>query len=120
MSARRWPPHTVAQHFEGRTPAVKAIYEAVLTAARKVGPFQEDPKRTSIHLSRTTVFAGVAARKDALILTLKSAKDLIGPRVVRRERASANRWHVAVRLESPADVDAEVCEWLAAAYELSA
>jgi hypothetical protein len=91
-----------------------------LKAAKNLGPFQEDPKKTSIHLNRKTAFAGVATRKDALILTLKSSKDLKGPRVAKREQVSANRWHVEVRLESPKDVDAQLDGWLAAAYELSA
>ncbi|HEX5009325.1 MAG TPA: DUF5655 domain-containing protein [Planctomycetota bacterium] len=110
---------TVAQHFEGRAPAVKATYDAVLAAARKLGPFEEDPKKTSIHLNRKTAFAGVATRKDALILTVKSDKDFTGPRVVKREQTSASRWHVELRLESPKDVDAKLRGWLAAAYAIS-
>lgn len=111
---------TVAQHFEGRAPAVQATYQAILAAARKLGPFTEDPKKTSIHLNRRSAFAGIATRKAALILTVKSSKDLDGPRVVKSEQLSASRWHVEVRLEGPADVDARVRGWLAAAYELSA
>lgn len=111
---------TVAQHFQGRTPAVKATYDAILKVAKKLGPFTEDPKKTSIHLNRKSAFAGVATRKEALILTVKSAKELDGPRVVKSEQVSASRWHVEVRLEAPGDVDAKVRGWLAAAYELSA
>jgi hypothetical protein len=110
---------TVAQHFTNRAPSVKSTYAAILAAARKLGPFEEDPKKTSIHLNRKTAFAGIATRKDALILTLKSDKDLTGPRVVRREQTSASRWHLELRLESPKDVDKRLQEWLARAYELS-
>ena len=97
---------------------MKATYSALLQAAKKLGPFQEDPK-TSIRLNRKSAFAGVATRKDALILTLKSQSDLDGPSVVKREQVSAHRWHIELRLVSPRDVDATVREWLAAAYELS-
>ena len=96
---------TVAQHFEGRAPAVKATYDALLKAAKKLGPFQEQAKKTSIHLNRKSAFA---------------AKELDGPRVMKSEQLSASRWHVEIRLESPRDVDAKVRDWLAAAYELSA
>ena len=98
---------------------MKATYAALLKAAKRLGPFQEDPKKTSIHLNRKSAFAGVATRKDALILTLKSQSDLDGPSVVKREQVSAHRWHIELRLASPRDVDATVREWLAAAYELS-
>lgn len=111
---------TVRQHFEGRAPVVEAIYAKLLAAARKLGPVAEDPKKTSIHLVRATAFAGVATRKDALVLTLKSATDVDSPRVVKREQTSKSRWHVEVRLEAPSDVDRELVGWLKKAYELSA
>jgi uncharacterized protein DUF5655 len=110
---------TVAQHFQDRAPAVRAVYERLLAAAKRLGPVHEEPKKTSIHLARKTAFAGVATRKNALILTLKSATDLKSPRVSKHERASANRWHLEVRLDDPAQVDAEIEGWLRAAYELA-
>jgi uncharacterized protein DUF5655 len=110
---------SVSSHFEDRTPAVRVIYDRILTIARRFGPVQEEPKKTSIHLARKTAFAGVATRKNALILTLKSATDLKSPRVSKHEKASANRWHLEVRLDDPAQVDAELEAWLKAAYELA-
>jgi hypothetical protein len=111
--------HSVADHFSGREPVVAAIYAAILKAARKLGPVREDPKQTSIHLMRDTAFAGVGTRKNALILTLKSTTDITSPRIVKRERPSAKRWYLNVRLESPRDVDAELRGWMVASYELS-
>lgn len=111
--------HTVRQHFEDRAPAVRAIYDRLLQAAKRFGPVREEPKKTSIHLARKTAFAGIATRKSALILTLKSATDLRSPRISKREQASANRWHLEVRLDDPAQVDGELVGWLKAAYELA-
>jgi len=101
------------------TPPQRAIYTRLLKAARTIGPFAEDPKKTSIHLTRKTAFAGVATRKDALQLTIKSSTDIRSPRIVKRQQASANRWHLEVRLESPKDVDRELTSWLREAMELS-
>jgi hypothetical protein len=106
-------------HFEKSSPEVWAAYQAILEAARCLGPVHEDPKKTSIHLVRDTAFAGVAARRDALILTLKSDRPLKSKRVRRSEQTSAGRWHHEVRIAKPADVDRELKDWLAAAYELS-
>ena len=111
--------HTVQQHFADRAPEVKATYAAILKAARKLGAVQEDPKKTSIHLVRKTAFAGVATRKTALILTLKSDVDVQSKRIMRREQASRNRWHVEIKLESPDQVDKELEGWLKKAYELA-
>jgi uncharacterized protein DUF5655 len=101
------------------TPAQRAIYDKLLRAAAAIGPFREDPKKTSIHLTRKTAFAGVATRKGALQLTLKSATDIASPRVVRREQASANRWHLEIRLDDPRQVDRELTAWLADAMRLA-
>ena len=110
---------TVAQHFEGRAPAVRAIYQQITRAAKMIGPFTEEPKKTSIHLARRSAFAGVATRKDALLLTIKSAVDINSPRIIKHERASAHRWHLVVRLDDPNQVDGELKSWLRDAMALS-
>jgi hypothetical protein len=109
----------VQDHFKDRAPVVRKTYDAILKAARKLGPAKEDPKKTSIHLARNTAFAGIATRKNALILTLKSATDIKNPRIMKREQASANRWHVEIKLEDPKQVDRELVGWLKKSYELA-
>jgi Domain of unknown function (DUF5655) len=111
--------HTVKEHFENRAPEVKATYAAILKAAKKFGPVKEEAKKTSIHLVRKSAFAGVATRKTALILTLKSDSDIANKRIAKREQASAHRWHLEVKLENPEQVDGEILTWLKQAYELA-
>src|SRR3954451_15738676 len=112
-------PPSVDDHFAGRSPVVRRIYDRLLAAVATLGAVAEDPKKTSIHLNRKTAFAGVVTRKDSLILTLKAALDIRSLRVSKHERASANRWHLEVKLSDPAEVDAELIGWLKEAYELS-
>jgi len=111
--------HTVAEHFVNRAPEVKATYAALLKAAKQFGPVKEEAKKTSIHLVRKSAFAGVATRKTALILTLKSDADRKSKRIHRREQASAHRWHLETKLEVPEQVDGEIMAWLKNAYELA-
>ena len=111
---------TVSQHFAGKSENVKATYKRLLKVAASFGDFTEDPKKTSIHLNRRTAFAGVATRKEALLLTLKAPQDIKSSRVRKHEQASANRWHLELSLASPSEVDAELVKWLREAYELSA
>lgn len=111
--------HTVKEHFENRAPEVKATYAAILQAAKRFGPVQEEAKKTSIHLVRKSAFAGVATRKTALILTLKSDSDIASKRIAKREQASAHRWHLEIKLETPEQVDRELIHWLERAYELA-
>lgn len=111
--------HTVNEHFKNRAPEVKATYAAILRAAKKLGPVSEEAKKTSIHLVRKTAFAGVATRKTALVLTLKSDSDVINKRIAKREQASAHRWHLEIKLETPQEVDPELVGWLRKAYEMA-
>ena len=111
--------YSVPEHFQDRAPEVRGTYTEILKAARKLGPVREEAKKTSIHLVRKTAFAGVATRKTALILTLKSGADLPSSRVTKRERVSANRWHLEIRLDAPNQVDRELVGWLKSAYDLA-
>ncbi len=111
--------NTVTNHFRGSAPNVAATYAAILEAANALGQVIEDPKKTSIHLVRATAFAGVAVQKAALVLTLKSDRDVASRRIRKREQASASRWHLEVRLENPGEVDAEIRRWLERSYMLA-
>ena len=101
------------------TPAQRRIYKRLLAAANAIGPFKEDPKKTSIHLTRKSAFAGVATCKDALLVTIKADADIRSRRIVKHQHASATRWYLDVRLERPKDVDRELKSWLADAMRLA-
>lgn len=109
----------VSAHFSSAVADVRATYDAVLKAARGLGKVREEPKKTSIHLVRRSAFAGIATRRDSLILTLKASTALSSPRVERSQQTSTNRWHHEVRLRTPSDVDQELRVWLERAYELA-
>jgi hypothetical protein len=111
---------SVASHFIGKEPDTRKIYDRLLKTSGAFGPFTEDPKKTSIHLVNRTAFAGVATRKNAIVLTIKSDRKLASPRIHKSEQTSASRFHHEVKLTSPAEIDAELTGWLKAAYELSA
>jgi hypothetical protein len=110
----------IEAHFKGREPVVRSTYLALVAMARALGAVTEDPKKTSIHLVRSTAFAGVATRKSSLVLTLKSPTDIKSRRVTKREQVSARRWHLEVRVDSPQQIDKQIKTWLKRAYDLSA
>ena len=111
---------TTASHFEGKSPAVREIYDSLIRNLKKIGPLAEDPKKTSIHINNKTALAGVATRKAHLILTIKSDRKLASPRIHKTEQVSAHRFHHEVKLTSVSDVDDELMNWLRIAYEMSA
>jgi Domain of unknown function (DUF5655) len=111
---------TVEQHFSNKQPQVRSTYERLLELATQFGSVREEPKKTSIHLMNRTAFAGVATRKESLILTLRAATDLTHARIIKHEQTSANRWHLDFRLESPEQIDSKIESWLRDAFALAA
>jgi hypothetical protein len=109
----------VENHFSSKEPIVRQIYDSMLKAIREFGAVVEEPKKTSIHLVNSSALAGVATRKDSLILTVKSDRKLTSPRIHKSEQVSAGRFHHEVKLKSPADVDDQLIGWLRDAYRLS-
>jgi len=113
------PMPTVDEHFAGKSDEIRAIYDRLIALAEKFGPVEQDPKKTSIHLNRKTAFAGVAVRKEHLILTIKSDRPIKSPRIFKSEQTSASRYHHEVKLAKLRDLDAELRAWLEEAYNLS-
>jgi len=109
----------ISHHFEGTAPEVRAIYNAVLAAARRLGPVDEDPKKTTIHLNRRTAFLGVSTRKAALLLTVKADGPWVHPLIAKSEQVSARRWHHDLKLTDSDQIDDDVLAHIATAYELS-
>jgi hypothetical protein len=112
--------YTVRNHFEGKEPVVRQIYDKLLSTVKLFGPVAEDAKKTSIHLVNTTALAGVAIRRGHLILTIKSDRPLSSRRIHKSEQVSARRFHHELKLMSPADIDEELAGWLKIAYVMSA
>jgi hypothetical protein len=111
--------YSVSDHFAGKDPVVRAIYDRLLDETRCFGSVVEEPKKTSIHLVKKSAFAGVATRKHAILLNIKSAAPIVDARIVHAEKVSANRYHQEVRLAAPEEIDVVLLGWLKEAYELS-
>lgn len=105
--------------FEGKSDAVQATYDRLVEKlVRKVGSFGVEAKKTGLHLTNGSAFAGVHPKKNWLDLTLRLSEPLSGARVRSKEQVSRNRWHNEVRLSAPSEVDAELMSWLVKAHAL--
>ena len=107
--------------FGDRTSPSRAAYDALLAALRELGPVEVEPKKTCVHVVAErdgTAFAGIHPRKNGVLLTLRTETAIASPRVRKTEQASRNRHHNDLLVSSPAEVDAELKRWLAAAYAL--
>jgi len=109
----------VEKHFENKSPTVREIYDGLIQKVKSFGNVQEEPHKTSIHLLNQTAFAGVATRKDYLLLTIKTDHPIESSRVTKTEQVSRNRFHLLIKLESLKEIDSELLRWLKDAYKLS-
>ena len=64
-------------------------------------------------------FAGVHPRADGIVLSLVLDAPLKNARVHKSEQVSANRHHVELKLEDPAEVNYELVAWIKQAYSLT-
>jgi len=111
--------NSVDQHFEGRSPVVRDIYDTIIAAAHQFGPVEQDAKKTSIHLNRKNAFAGIRTRREFLILTVKATEDIKSPRISKREQTSPNRWHHEIKINSVDEIDGQIVDWLRSSYGLA-
>jgi len=104
--------------FIGKDDVVRSLYDRLVEALHTVGPFQEEPKKTSLHLVQTVGFAGVHPRKSSLLLNVRTDHPIESQPITKTEQVSKNRFHNELKLASPGEVDEELLGWLKNAYEL--
>lgn len=103
-----------------KSPASQSTYAKVIAELTRLGPFDVEEKKTSVHLKRGRAFAGVHPRATGIILNLVLDAPLQDKRVHQSEQVSAHRHHVEFKLEDPAQVDAQLVSWMKKAYDLTA
>lgn len=103
-----------------RSPEVGEIYTQLLNVLKPFGPYDVEEKKTSLHLSRGSAFAGVHPRAKAVLLNIRHAEPIRSKRFRKVEQVSKNRFHSEVLLERVDQVDEELVGWLKAAYDLAA
>ncbi len=99
-------------------PQALKLYRALLASVKKIGPFEEQVKKTSVHLARKSAFVGVHPRKEYLLLTVKAEQPLKNPRIFKSEQVSKNRWHLEMKLTDLSELDAETLKLIRTAYDL--
>jgi len=112
------PRYSLAHHFRGKPPAIRAIYREVVAAVRALGPVRVLPEKTRIAFQVRMSFAQVTPRRSWLDGHVVLARRLDHPRFRQVQTFSARNHVHAFRLLSPADVDADVRAWLAEAYRV--
>ena len=108
------------EHFKGRDPHLRQVFDALVSKLRKIGPVKVDPVKTSINLTSGRHLGAVTVRGTYLRVGFYSAKRIVDPRIVHFERLGPERFGHSVVLESAEEIDDQLMAWLAAAYAMRA
>ena len=106
------------EHFAGRPPEIRAIFDRVLDLAERCGPVTVLPERSRIALQARMSFAALQPRRAGLDGHVVLARRLESPRFRRIETFGPCSHLHAFRFASVEEVDDEVAAWLAEAYEV--
>ena len=110
------PAMTLEEYFATGPERERPIFEAVLAHVSTVGPVHVEPVSVGIFLKRARSFAELRPMTRWQALSFGLPRRVVHPRITRTMVGSAtSTWHV-VRLVTPDDVDAQVCDWLTEAY----
>jgi Domain of unknown function (DUF5655) len=110
---------TALEKVESGSPN-KEVYAALLALLDRLGPYEVENKKSSLHITRGRAFLGVHPRAVGLLVNIVLTGPLGSPRVRQAEQVSVNRCHNEVVVSSPTDVDDELAAWIAEAYALAA
>jgi hypothetical protein len=111
------PAMTADEYFDGRPPAFRRVYDAVIAHLERVGPIAVDVVAVGVLIKRARTFAELRPRRDRFVLSVLLSRAVEHPRIRRtlRRRAGDRAAHF-IDLRDEGDVDDEVRGWLAEAY----
>ena len=118
-----------AQIFFNQNPGMLPLYQAIESAiCTMYTDVHIRVKKTQISFSNKHLFACVSLPlrkrkdwpKDCLVFTLGLNRRLNHPRVIYAVEPYRGRWTHHILLQTIAEVDAELMEWIKEAYEFAA
>lgn len=112
------PPGNLDDHFEGKSPVVREIFDRIVAVVTEMGPVEIIPQKSRIALHARVSFAVFVPRTRWLNGHLVLAERVESPRFVRIESLSARNHVHSFRLHGVAEVDDEFVGWLRLAYEV--
>ncbi len=110
--------YTLADHLEGKTPEVVALYYYLEAVIQGLGPQIVNPEKTRIAFQVRMSFAAVTLKRQWIDGHVVLTRRLESPRFRRIETISPRNHVHSFRLMCLDDIDEEVIAWLAEAYQV--
>ena len=112
--------HSLDQHFRGKDPKLRSIFESLCRALERTGPLRLDAVESTINLISRHHFGGIAVRRDYLRVGFIADHEIRDSRISRHERVGSRRVSHHVLVRSTQDLDAQLLRWLAEAQAMQA
>lgn len=107
---------SLARHFAGKSPALRATFRRWVAIARACGPVTVYAQKTRIVLQARVRFAGAVVRAQWLDAGLWLWRRVKHPRVHHIEDYGRLGYGVHFRLARPSDIDARIVKLMREAY----
>ena len=111
------PGITVAELLDRHPAWMGAAYAVIIDHLRALGPIHEDAVSVGIFLKSDRKVAEFRPRARTVLLWFFLPHPLEDPRLGRVERVAAGRYGMTLSLSSAGQVDDQLLEWLAEAYD---
>ena len=105
--------------FDGKSQAVRDLYDLLVDELYKLGPVQEIKKAMSISFENHRPFASVLIRNRSIKLVLRTQHRIANQRILSIDRVANKSYDHTVLLDSKNDIDDELMQWLGEAYHSS-
>lgn len=111
--------YTVADHFEGKDPSLKAAYDIVEAHVKSLGKYDVNPVKSCILLKTDTNFLEIKLTRKAMSVSFSLDHPEDEFPVVKVLHYSKNRYLHTVKLDHPDEVDRQLLDWISEAYALA-
>jgi hypothetical protein len=108
--------HRLEDHFEGRPPEVRALFDAFLAALEEIGPITVLPQKTRIAFHVRMSFAQVTPRRGGLDGHLVLARRIDDPWFLEVRTFSPRNHLHRFRITRVEEIDARMRGWMREAY----
>lgn len=108
--------HRLDDHFEGKAPEVRALFDAFVAALEEIGPVTVLAQKTRIAFQVRMSFAQVTPRRDGLDGHLVLARRVDDPWFLEVTTFSPRNHLHRFRIHSAAEIDSRLRAWLREAY----
>lgn len=108
--------HDLEHHFAGKSPDIRALFDAVVATIRDIGPVEVIPEKTRIAFHVRMSFAQVTPRRRWLDGHVVLARRRESPRFRNVQTFSPRNHLHTFRIAQLTDIDAEFRDWMAEAY----